>query len=650
MASILNADDGVVSGSAGLKSTADSSGVLALQTNGTTAVTVTAAGSVGIGTTTPADALNISTGKKFRATHSASVYQQIFSSSSGNFLNAYGDNFQVSADSGAIYLTTVAAQPIVFQTTNTDRLVILSGGNVGIGTSSPISYATDARNLVIASSGNTGMTIKSGATSTGVISFANAENSTSNYGIVSFNHNDLSLNFNIYGTGRSYRFQSAGTEVMRLDSAGNLGLGVTPRQTSGQSIEFGGSVARTAINFNNSADAVGWVTANAYYDGTNFLRVFGSGTSSTAYSQNQSGSHRWYLGAAGTANTAISFTQAMTLDTSGQLLLGTTSNLATSRRELVMVGTNGAVVSLGNTTTADRFQIVSDSGENALLLNKANTPMIFYTNNTQRMRITEDGNLGIGTTSPTQKLDVNTTAGEVIAASSDRSTNGQYISGLMQSAKNSSSAYVNYAAVYGSITSNTAGSESGALTLWTRSGGTITERARFNSTGALVFAGGTTTANGIGITFPATQSASSDANTLDDYEEGTWTPTFFGTSVAGSPSYNARVAAYTKVGRLVSITCYLDMSNLGGMTGTIQIGGLPFTTMTGGSYYGGFAIAEFAGFTFSSGRTMLGLEPAHGQTTITIYNNGSGVAASQQTVANMADSTFIVFSGTYFSA
>jgi hypothetical protein len=92
---------------------------------------------LGIGASTPADALNVGTAKKFRATHSASVYQQIFSSASGNFYNAIGDNFQLTADVGAIYLTTTASQPMVFQTSNTDRVTINGAGNVGIGTSSP---------------------------------------------------------------------------------------------------------------------------------------------------------------------------------------------------------------------------------------------------------------------------------------------------------------------------------------------------------------------------------------------------------------------------------------------------------------------------------------------------------------------------------
>jgi hypothetical protein len=137
MANVINATS---TGNGGLVSTGDDSGILNIQTNETTAITVDASQNVGIGATTPADALNIGTGKKFRATHSASVYQQIFSSSSGNFINAYGDTLQLTADSGAIYLTTTAAQPMVFQTTNADRMRIDSSGNLLVGTTTSDSY------------------------------------------------------------------------------------------------------------------------------------------------------------------------------------------------------------------------------------------------------------------------------------------------------------------------------------------------------------------------------------------------------------------------------------------------------------------------------------------------------------------------------
>ena len=122
-------------------------------------------------------------------------------------------------------------------------------------------------------------------------------------------------------------------------------------------------------------------------------------------------------------------------------------------------------------------------------------PLAWTVSGSEQMRLTSTG-LGIGTSSPTGRLDVNTTAGEVIYSSSDRSTNGQYISGLIQRAKNSSSSYVSYAAVYGSITSNTASSEAGALTFWTMSSGSVAERARIDSSGNLLV--GTTSIGYIG--------------------------------------------------------------------------------------------------------------------------------------------------------
>jgi hypothetical protein len=82
--------------------------------------------------------------------------------------------------------------------------------------------------------------------------------------------------------------------------------------------------------------------------------------------------------------------------------------------------------------------------------------------------------------------------------------------------------------------------------------------------------GATASASGSGISFPATQSASSDANTLDDYEEGTWTPTM--TSQSGSiTSYSTTNGTYTKIGNTVSINVFINMTNAGTAGGTLTL-------------------------------------------------------------------------------
>jgi hypothetical protein len=107
-------------------------------------------------------------------------------------------------------------------------------------------------------------------------------------------------------------------------------------------------------------------------------------------------------------------------------------------------------------------------------------------------------------------------------------------------------------------------------TLQLQSAGTTA--ATFNTFG--IGLGSATPSSGIGITFPAAQSASSDANTLDDYEEGTWTGSLTAVNATGLSLTNAR---YTKVGRLVTLTatvaCTVTSSNV--LT-YVVIGSYPF--------------------------------------------------------------------------
>jgi hypothetical protein len=93
--------------------------------------------------------------------------------------------------------------------------------------------------------------------------------------------------------------------------------------------------------------------------------------------------------------------------------------------------------------------------------------------------------------------------------------------------------------------------------------------------------GVTPSGSGSGITFPATQSASTDANTLDDYEEGTWTP-----SVGGSATYTTQVGTYTKVGRVVTCEFEIQINSIGSGS-TTAISGLPFTANSSTNGKGG---------------------------------------------------------------
>src|SRR5678816_2263285 len=62
------------------------------------------------------------------------------------------------------------------------------------------------------------------------------------------------------------------------------------------------------------------------------------------------------------------------------------------------------------------------------------------------------------------------------------------------------------------------------------------------------------------IAFPAAQNASSNANTLDDYEEGTWTPALAGNATAGTQTYSAQVGQYQKIGKRVNIDVSILLS------------------------------------------------------------------------------------------
>jgi hypothetical protein len=244
------------------------------------------------------------------------------------------------------------------------------------------------------------------------------------------------------------------------------------------------------------------------------------------------------------------------------------------------IGDVGSQLGISGTGSASNFMIASRSGD-----------MILGSSSAERMRITSAGNVGIGTSSPSEKLE--------IAADADPKIR------FLDTG--------NLDAKVGIVGSTALGFEVNGA-----------ERARITSDGYFRLAGG-------GIQFNGDTAA---ANALDDYEEGTWTPVFSGTTFSGAIG-----ATYTKIGRVVNVQMNFVNQTLSSSSGTAAISGLPFTCNS--------VTFGMVNFTFCDSLTA---------SVATGYVAVSGTSIQIRTNTGISDTTFIdgtsnksmMLSATYF--
>lgn len=389
-------------------------------------------GSLGLGTASPTsgfklDIRDIDLKIRLESTTGTNSVQQRFTNTGGTFYTALDSS--TGAAFGAAYgaaLWHSGAYPILFATSNAERMRLDASGNLLIGTtvqvySEKLAVVSDQNSSVyqVIRNSNSGASAASGLA-------LNAYGNSWGIEIGSVAKNSNALTFSV-------DYLGSPAEKMRLTTGGNLGLGVAPSAwiSSANVVDF----VYPSVGMSNSG--AGFLSFNAYVNSVGNW-IYKTTDEANRFVVDIDGGFRWYTAPAGTAGNTITFTQVMTLNAGGNLLVGTTSATGLWSGSEKIVGVKGASsdaagvqVSSSNAqnTTTELFASYGTS-EGGIVVkgDSAHQATVFGSFNgatyAERMRISSDGNLGVGNASPNYKLDVSGTGHFTKTVSFDEYDNG----------------------------------------------------------------------------------------------------------------------------------------------------------------------------------------------------------------------------------
>jgi hypothetical protein len=457
------------------------------------------------------------------------------------------------------------ANQVAVATNGTGRLFVDASGNIGAGYSTPGNFAGGdlgaTRPLVVGDgTASTNVYIFSDSTVYGHLAFSDGTSGTSTYaGLIQYYH-----------TTDSMALYTAATERLRITSGGRVGIGTS---SPGTTVEIQGSNNTLINSRGNLFVADGGTAAQAAGEGgqISFGAWLNGDLSSpspvaTIKGVTESSTLNINLGALlfGTSETGATITERMRITSGGNVGIGTTSpasilHCASTGDNNIRVVANGATAQLG-----------VDGG--APFVGTNSGPFNFYSNGNISATLDSSGRLLVGTSTAvgTDGLQLKGPAGGNAAF--------KMLGGNTASLSiNAAIAQINFTEGYwggtGAQITAVADAAQGnddyptRLEFSTTADGASspTERMRITSAGQVRLAGA-------GITFNGDTAA---ANELDDYEEGTFTPTVLGSTTAGTGTYTSRGGIYTKIGNVVTFCLDFILSAHTG-TGDMLVAGLPF--------------------------------------------------------------------------
>ena len=435
------------------------------------------------------------------------------------------------------------------------------------------------------------------------------------------------------------RNNGAANDLILQKNGGSVGIGITP---SKKLTVFGSGVGNATVQIEGESGADPYI---------NFLA---------------NNAQHWSLGVDDSDSDKFKLSEHSALGTNDYFVVDVTGNVGIGvstaiDAKLHVVGNT----KLGSASSASWTDSLNDAGGLDIFVGSGSHALTVWDDNLQarpRFIVERGGNVGINTDTPVGALTViqsgsgndngirlvsnddgSSTAPDLqLYKNSATPADSDNIGAIWFNGNDSTGAETTYATIYAVARDVSNGSEDGSLSFGTTNNGAFAVRSQIHQNGVYINPQGICLGTADYTTYVSN-------NTLDDYEEGNWTPSFTASTSNPTITYNPseRSASYIKIGKMVFVQGTIRTSSKTGGSGSLNLSGLPFTAQSASTP------ERPGGFSTSGYQTGFGTShPTGGYINVgndffVVMDEGDGVSSTNLTPDDLGQSSFLMFHGQY---